>query len=438
MADEEGKVSINSCSFTELTKVPGLAPMQAGVILDIRSEHGNITPELFEASSILNEARGLLPKFDFTPQATGVRNPSGPGENREIHRSPRVAEQRTSTPYARPSWPGLEEGTQQGAYPYGGNSLSVGDLGGSMQQPLEQGAIKPLAQDSTARQRYSNSRPLPGSTDSREGDIIPNSRFGDIPHGGRASTEHRRDWKVPPAAAEDHSRRHPRGKGDPAMRQGYGSLPVQGYFDYGSCDVREEHRPQREWRGQPVDHGWGSPTLSRVRGPSGLLNPLRDGPAWRAPSGGRDMPGEVFGRLSYQPLPKSIAFDGLGNWRTFHRKFTTFADDRGWDSVQRLDQLVWSLDGKGGDYLGFLLDRDPDQDYYSLVGKLAKRFDYHGLPESAQLAFASAKQGPEESLTEWTDRVLGLFPGYSRIRPCYFCCDFICLLMPDVDAVHFQ
>ena len=126
------------------------------------------------------------------------------------------------------------------------------------------------------------------------------------------------------------------------------------------------------------------------------------------PPGGIGKRGNTGRASSYQRLPRTISFDGRGNWRAFLHKFTAFADQQQWDFAQRANQLSWCLEGKAGDYLSLTLEQEPGMGYFPLVQILGKRFDHGGLPESAQLEFASAKQGPEESLPEWSDRVLGL------------------------------
>ena len=84
MTDGEAKLPINVCSFEELAVMPGLAPAQAGIILGLRTEHGNITPELFEASPGLVESRGLLSGFDFSPRETtrGAGGGGAPSQDR--------------------------------------------------------------------------------------------------------------------------------------------------------------------------------------------------------------------------------------------------------------------------------------------------------------------------------------------------------------------
>ena len=108
---------------------------------------------------------------------------------------------------------------------------------------------------------------------------------------------------------------------------------------------------------------------------------------------------------SYQQLPKSITFNGSGNWRAFYRKFDTFAKQMNWGYAQRLNQLSWCLEGRASDFLDLILGREPRLNYAEVVEKMARRFDYQEPPESAQLEFNTAKQGASEPLLEWADRV---------------------------------
>ena len=115
-------------------------------------------------------------------------------------------------------------------------------------------------------------------------------------------------------------------------------------------------------------------------------------------------------------IPRSISFDGKGSWQTFYNKFRVFADDFGWTTAQRINQMYWCLEGQAGDYYTVLLNRDKGDDFHDLVRKMGKRFESRDPPEVAQMEFMGARQLPDEGLMDWADRLSHLasraFPGF--------------------------
>ncbi|MES9881761.1 MAG: zinc finger CCHC domain-containing protein [Sedimenticola sp.] len=110
-------------------------------------------------------------------------------------------------------------------------------------------------------------------------------------------------------------------------------------------------------------------------------------------------------RKSNVTLPKSISFDGKGDWRAFSTKFTTFAEGQRWSTKERKNNLCWSFEGKASEYYSRLVERDPQIDYFEILRKMEMRFDIRDLPETAQVYFSYASQSSKEDLIEWADRV---------------------------------
>ncbi|KAH3831057.1 hypothetical protein DPMN_104318 [Dreissena polymorpha] len=54
------------------------------------------------------------------------------------------------------------------------------------------------------------------------------------------------------------------------------------------------------------------------------------------------------------------------------------------------------------------MDREVELGYIEVVDKLERRLGYRELPETARVTFSGARQGEEESVDDWTDRVLTL------------------------------
>ncbi|XP_076082636.1 uncharacterized protein LOC143053741 [Mytilus galloprovincialis] len=116
-------------------------------------------------------------------------------------------------------------------------------------------------------------------------------------------------------------------------------------------------------------------------------------------------------------LQKSLKYDGKTNWQAFYAKFSRLCQVSGWSSGECKDELCWSLDGKPSEFYALLVERRHDLSYEDLVGKLAKRFGFNELPETAQVQFNIARQGGDETLEDWADRVQSLATKAFRHLP---------------------
>ena len=92
------RVPINSCSFQELAKVPGVGFETAGQILELRHSHGGVTPDMLGSLS-LQCAGQLAEVFDFGPNGSLLLRPHpSPGNVKQT--SPQDPERRGSTPFS--------------------------------------------------------------------------------------------------------------------------------------------------------------------------------------------------------------------------------------------------------------------------------------------------------------------------------------------------
>ena len=106
-----------------------------------------------------------------------------------------------------------------------------------------------------------------------------------------------------------------------------------------------------------------------------------------------------------------------------------------WSYAQRLDELRRCMEGRANDFIDLVLGREPRLNYLEVVERMERRFDYQEPPESAQLEFSTARQGANEPLLDWADRVYVLaaraFPGVQEayrqrqavLRLCQGCAD---------------
>lgn len=105
-------------------------------------------------------------------------------------------------------------------------------------------------------------------------------------------------------------------------------------------------------------------------------------------------------------IPKGLKRDGTSNWKTVYTKCQRYADRLSWSTTERKDKLCCCLGRKAGDFYTNLMDRDEYMDYFQLIHKLEKRFNYQDFPETLQIQCMSARQNQHERLEDWEDRVL--------------------------------
>ncbi|XP_048249022.1 uncharacterized protein LOC125378153 [Haliotis rufescens] len=106
------------------------------------------------------------------------------------------------------------------------------------------------------------------------------------------------------------------------------------------------------------------------------------------------------------PLPRMLSYDGSARWSSFYMKFQRFARSQAWNEEEKLDKLCYCLAGKAADFFALLLERDEFISFQGMVKKLERRFGKRSPAETAQLQFPNLRQGSDESLEEWAERVL--------------------------------
>ena len=109
-------------------------------------------------------------------------------------------------------------------------------------------------------------------------------------------------------------------------------------------------------------------------------------------------------RNPLQYIPKDIRFNGKSNWRAFITKYTRYADALCWTDVQRLNNILWCLEGKACDLYMSMVDSNQYLTFSKLVKKFDKRFDLQELEETSRLLFELASQYSDEKLMDWADQ----------------------------------
>jgi hypothetical protein len=105
-------------------------------------------------------------------------------------------------------------------------------------------------------------------------------------------------------------------------------------------------------------------------------------------------------------MPKSLTFDGKTNWIVFRHKLVRYVEALELTDPEALDCLSISLTGKAADYYAILMESTGNMSYSVLLQKLEERFGVRELVETSRMKFHQLTQNPDDTLDDWSDRVL--------------------------------
>ena len=75
-------------------------------------------------------------------------------------------------------------------------------------------------------------------------------------------------------------------------------------------------------------------------------------------------------KIPLQYTTEDIRFNGKSNWRAFITKYTRYADALCWTDDQRLNNILWCLEGKACDFYMSMVDRNQYVTFSKLVKKI--------------------------------------------------------------------
>ena len=273
--------------------------------------------------------------------------------------------------------------------------------------------------------------PQPGSGYPPQGGANPQQGRGYPPQGGANPLQggvQPPQWGVfPPGGTYP-----PQHGGYPPQPWNY-PYPVGGFPSQVGTNPQMGPNPPPGWpRGQgPRRAPGGPPASGGVSGYGGTFLQRQDPPSH--PHG--PLQGAAQQPPRSQTLPRSITFNGTGNWRVFYGKFKAFADRARWSDMRRRDELYWCIDGAASAFMTMLLEKEQHLQVDEVAERLERRFGLNEHPESLQLELATARQGRDELHRDWAARILDMttraFPDYSEQQVqsqavlyfCQGCCD---------------
>ncbi|KAH3825356.1 hypothetical protein DPMN_127231 [Dreissena polymorpha] len=116
-------------------------------------------------------------------------------------------------------------------------------------------------------------------------------------------------------------------------------------------------------------------------------------------------------------LPKSLLFDGCRNGLLFKRKFERHARMQDWSDEECGVCMGWCLTDKAVDFYALLTEARETLPYAELMQRLQERFGAMELQATAQGHFPDVQEEVNESLDDWSDRVLTLATTAFRDLP---------------------
>ncbi|XP_071153421.1 ataxin-2 homolog [Mytilus edulis] len=92
-------------------------------------------------------------------------------------------------------------------------------------------------------------------------------------------------------------------------------------------------------------------------------------------------------------IPKTLRYNGKGNWKAFYTKFSGYAKIAEWTDEQKREQLCWCLDDAASEYYTLMLDNNKSATFTKIISNMNKRFGHQELPETSQVQFQTSAQG---------------------------------------------
>lgn len=102
--------------------------------------------------------------------------------------------------------------------------------------------------------------------------------------------------------------------------------------------------------------------------------------------------------------PKLSTFDGKSEWKPFFTQFSHIASRYKWSEEQKLDKLIECLRDKALKYFSSRPQQD-QRNFKRLSSKLEERFGRKDLPHIIRRQLQDIRQGNEESVEEFADKV---------------------------------
>ena len=107
-------------------------------------------------------------------------------------------------------------------------------------------------------------------------------------------------------------------------------------------------------------------------------------------------------------IPKIQSFDGTTQWTTFKNMFDVRAVAFSWSEADKFTNIQMCLTGKALDFFIKMKDQGKCRTYDDTIRRMELRFDRKEDPHTLQLQFTNLKQTVDETIEDWSERVMTL------------------------------
>ena len=106
-------------------------------------------------------------------------------------------------------------------------------------------------------------------------------------------------------------------------------------------------------------------------------------------------------------MPKLPVYDGVSSsWDSFRNMFEMRANALGWNEQNKFQNMCLCLTGKAVDYYVKIRDQGKCRTYRDFQQQMDLRFNRREDPATIRLQFSHLKQGVDEPLEDWSERVM--------------------------------
>ena len=396
-------LNINRATYAQLINLPGIGPKTAQAILEYRDLHGDITPEILSSIPYIRFSNNLISLLDFSIEDTHMsdeRDPQLEAFNTQQQQIDSLTETIDRASLSGP--PPMRNNPYTRDRPQGFKARETQET-----RPTFSPALPTGRPEQSMFTKFSNSRQETSRPASME--------RGSVYDIDQIYPEDEQDFRGHRPSLTRHPKLDPQDDFEaysrvaPSIRQS--QLDPHDEIDNYGRTSREGSRSRvaRNYRAH-------APTLRGVKNEPGGFHQSsgRNAPRWEparestAPQSGQYFLGHQPTRKKIDNLPKSLSYDGRGNWQAFYTKFTKYAEAQRWSARECRDYLCWCLEGKASEYYALLEESNTDLEYFDLLKKFERRFGFKEIPETAQISFQSSRQSSDEVLDDWADRVMNL------------------------------
>ena len=141
-------------------------------------------------------------------------------------------------------------------------------------------------------------------------------------------------------------------------------------------------------------------------------------------------------------MNKPPVFDGHSiSWESYKSMFEMRAEALGWNEQERFLNMRMCLTGKAVEFFIKLKDQGKCENYRDFIRRMELRFSHKEDPATVRMQFSNLRQRADESLEDWSERVMTLaYQAFSGLGAAFVEQEMVtrfCSGLHDKDAAQF-